>query len=143
MNAAILVESLTGTTWKAAEVLGANLQQMGWDITGLSRVRKPDLASIQRADIVLIGTWTHGLFIVGQAPFGAGALGRLPFMQGKKAAVFCTFGLNPAKTLDKMTSIISSRGADVIGGFAMNRHHIQHNAETFALTLDQALSVVP
>ena len=57
----------------------------------------------EAADLVLVGTWTHGLFVVGQGPFGASALGALPFMHGKKAAVFCTFALSPAKTLDKMT----------------------------------------
>jgi flavodoxin len=65
MKAALLVESLTGNTWKAAEMIGANLQQSGWSITGLSPVRKPDHASIQNADIVLVGTWVHGLFVVG------------------------------------------------------------------------------
>ncbi len=139
MKAAILVESLTGNTWKAAEYVGGSLQQLGWGITGLSKVRRPDHASIQQADIVLIGTWTHGLFVVGQAPFGVGALGQLPAMQGKRAAVFCTFALNPAKTLDKMSTVIRSRGADVVGGFAMNRRNLQQNAESFALTLEEAV----
>ncbi len=143
MDAAILVESLTGNTWKAAELVGAKLQEAGWGITGLSKVRQPDHASIQRADLVLIGTWTHGLFVVGQAPWGAAALSQLPAMQGKKAAVFCTFALNPAKTLDKMTSIISGIGADVIGGLAMNRMKLERNADEFAARLlDVAPSLV-
>lgn len=132
MHAALLVESLTGTTWKAAELVGTKLQEAGWSITGLSRVRQPDHHSIQQADLVLVGTWTHGLFVVGQAPWGVTALSNLPAMRGKKAAVFCTFALNPAKTLDKMTSIIAGRGADVIGGFAMNRRHLERNADEFA-----------
>lgn len=138
MDAAILVESLTGNTWKAAELVAAELQQAGWGITGLSKVRQPDHASIQKADLVLVGTWTHGLFVVGQAPWGVGALSQLPAMRGKKAAVFCTFALNPAKTLDKMTSIISGVGADVIGGFAMNRRHLDRNAHEFAGRLIEA-----
>jgi flavodoxin len=36
MKAALLVESLTGNTWKAAEMIAANLQQEGWTITGLN-----------------------------------------------------------------------------------------------------------
>ena len=106
MNAAILVESLTGNTWKAAELVADELQQAGWGITGLSKVRQPDHASIQQADLVLVGTWVHGLFVVGQGPWAAAELSQLPAMRGKKAAVFCTFALNPAKTLDKMTTII-------------------------------------
>ena len=131
----MLVESLTGNAWKAAELVGAKLQEAGWGITGLSRVREPDHHSIQQADLVLVGTWTHGLFVVGQGPFGASALAALPAMRSKKAAVFCTFALSPAKTLEKMTGIIAGRGADVIGGFAMNRRHLEKNAEEFAARL--------
>jgi hypothetical protein len=139
MKAAILVESLTGTTWAAAEMIAENLQQAGWDITGLSKVRTPDHASIQQADIVLVGTWTHGLFVIGQAPAGAASLSQLPAMRGKQAAVFCTFALNPKGTIDQMTRIISGVGADVIGGLAMNRRHLDQNAEQFALRLLDAV----
>ncbi|HRE01119.1 MAG TPA: flavodoxin family protein [Ilumatobacteraceae bacterium] len=143
MKAALLVESLTGNTWKAAELVATELQGAGWDITGLSKVRQPDHGSIQAADLVLVGTWTHGLFVVGQGPWGAAALSQLPAMRGKKAAVFCTFALNPAKTLDKMTSIITGVGADVVGGLAMNRRHLERNAHEFAgRLLDAAPALV-
>ena len=131
MKAALLVESLTGNTWKAAEKIGAQLQQENWTITGLSPVRKPDHGSIQAADIVLVGTWVHGLFVVGQAPWGAGALAKLPAMRDKKVAAFCTFALNPAKTLDSMTWILETRGAEVIGGLALHRGKLDEHTETF------------
>jgi len=70
MKAAVLYQSLTGTTRDAAELIALNLQQEGWGITGVSPVTKPELRSIQDADLVVIGTWVHGLFVVGQAPFG-------------------------------------------------------------------------
>lgn len=135
MKAAVLVESLTGNTWKAGELVAADLQQEGWSITGLSAVRQPDHASIQAADIVLVGTWVHGLFVVGQAPWGIGSISKLPAMQGKKAAVFCTFALNPAKTLDKMTDAVAALGADVIGGLALHRSKLEAHAEEFAARL--------
>ena len=69
MNVAILVESLTGNTWKAGEMIADQLQQQGWGITALSRVRQPDYAALQAADLVLVGTWIHGLFVVGQTPW--------------------------------------------------------------------------
>ena len=84
MKAAILVESLTGNTWKAGEMIADHLQQAGWGITALSRARQPDYAAIQEADLVLVGTWIHGLFVVGQAPWALGALAKLPVMSGKK-----------------------------------------------------------
>ena len=102
MKAAILVESLTGNTWKAAEMIGSNLQQEGWSITGLSKVKAPDHASIQAADIVLVGTWTHGLFVVGQTPWAVAAISNLPAMRGKQAAVFLTFALNAGKSLERL-----------------------------------------
>ena len=83
MKAALLVESLTGNTWKAAEVIGSKLTQERWSITGLSKVGSPDLASVEEADIVLIGTWTHGFFVVGQMPWALGRIANLPTMRGK------------------------------------------------------------
>ena len=141
MKAAVLIESLTGNTWKAGELVAADLQQEGWSITGLSAVRSPDHASIQAADIVLIGTWVHGLFVVGQAPWGIGSISQLPAMQGKQAAVFCTFALNPAKTLDKMTAAVTGLGADVIGGLALNRSKLEAHAEEFAARLVDSVPV--
>lgn len=135
MKAAILVESLTGNTWKAGEMIAGNLQQEGWTITGVNRVRQPDFAAIQDADIVLVGTWVHGLFVVGQAPWGIAAISQLPAMRGKRAAAFCTFALNPAKTLDKMTAAISGLGADVVGGLALHRSKLEAHAEEFAARL--------
>ena len=135
MKAAILVESLTGNTRKAGELIAADLQQEGWDITGLMRVREPDFAAIQDADMVIIGTWVHGLFVVGQAPWGIAAISQLPAIRGKQAAVFCTFALNPAKTLDKMTRVVAGLGADVIGGLALNRAKLEAHSEEFASRL--------
>ncbi len=115
MKAAILIESLTGNTWKAGEMIAGNLQQVGWGITGLSRVREPDFRSIQAADMVIVGTWVHGLFVVGQAPWGVGAISQLPAIRGKQAAVFCTFALNPGKTLDKLTAVVGPQSRQVGG----------------------------
>ncbi len=140
MKAAILVESLTGNTWKAGERIGSLLQQEGWTITGLNRVRQPDHAAIQQADMVVVGTWVHGLFVVGQAPWGLGNIDKLPMMRGKKSAVFCTFALNPAKTLDKLTSAVMGRGADVLGGVALNRSKLDEHSEVF---VDRLLANLP
>jgi flavodoxin len=135
MKAAILIESLTGNTWKAGELIAGKLQQAGWGITGLSRARQPDYTALQAADLVLVGTWVHGLFVVGQAPWGVAAISHLPKMQGKKAAVFCTFALSPGKSLDKLTSAVSLLGAEVIGGLALNRGKLEAHSEEFVARL--------
>ena len=140
MKAALLVESLTGNTWRAAELIAADLMQEGWSITGLDRLRVPDLAAIQDADIVLVGTWVHGLFVVGQTPWALATISNLPPMRGKQAAVFCTFALNPGKSLDKLTGAVEATGADVIGGLALSRSKLEQHAETFASRLVGALA---
>lgn len=140
MKAAILIESLTGNTWKAGELIAANLQQEGWSITGFSAVKTPDHASIQEADTVIVGTWVHGLFVVGQAPWAVDRLRALPAMSGKKAVAFCTFALNPGKSLDVMTNTLLSRGADVVGGLALHRGKLAEHSEEFAIRLVDSVS---
>jgi len=61
MKAALLIESLTGNTQKAGDRIANDLQQVGWTITGVSRVKLPDFGSIQEADMIIVGTWVHGL----------------------------------------------------------------------------------
>jgi hypothetical protein len=135
MNAAILVESLTGHTWKAGEMIADQLQQVGWGITSLAPVRRPDYAALQAADLVLVGTWVHGLFVVGQTPWALGEIAKLPVMNGKQAAAFCTYALNPGKSLEKMTSVLGSLGADVLGGVALHRAKLAQHTEEFAARL--------
>ena len=141
MKAALLIESLTGNTQKAGDRIANDLQQVGWTITGVSRVKVPDFGSIQDADMIIVGTWVHGLFVVGQAPWGLGAISPLPAMQGKKAAVFCTFALSPGTTLDKLTSAVSLLGAEVIGGLALNRGKIEAHSEEFVTRLVDSVPV--
>lgn len=141
MRAALVVESLTGHTWKAAELIADGLSQHGWSITGLSKVKQPDHASIQAADVVLVGTWVHGLFVVGVQPFALPTISHLPAMQGKRAAVFCTFALNPSKSLAKLSGAVGATGADVIGGLALSRSKLEAHSEAFCQRLLDA--VVP
>ncbi len=121
VKAAILVESWTGNTWTAAEKVADLLRQERWTITGLSKVKRPDHQSIHDADLVLVGTWVHGAFIFGQAPWAASSIANLPAMRGKRAAAFCTFALDPGKALDKLDRALGDTGAYVIGGLAMSR----------------------
>jgi flavodoxin len=131
MKAALLVESLTGNTWEAAEKIASKLQEERWTITGVDRVGTPDHAAIQAADIVLVGTWTHGLFVVGQAPWGAAKISNLPAMRGKRSAVFLTYALDAGKSLDKLTQAVAATGADVIGGLLVKRNHLDKHTDAF------------
>lgn len=130
-----MIESLTGNTWRAGELIGSHLAEVGWSITGFTKLREPDYAAIQDADIVLVGTWVHGLFVVGQTPWALAAISNLPVMRGKQAAAFCTFALNPGKSLEKLTGAVEATGASVIGGLALSRSKLEAHSEEFASRL--------
>ncbi len=135
MKAVVLHKSLTGNTRRAAELIAANLQQEGWGITAVCPVARPEMAAIQDADIVILGTWVDGLFAVAQKPFGVGAIRNLPAINGKLAATFCTFAVNPGRTLDKLDTVVSGLGANVIGGLALHRNRLRAHSEEFASRL--------
>ncbi len=135
MKAAILYTSLTGNTRRAGELIATNLQQEGWGITTVTPITELEMAGIQEADMIIVGTWVHGLFVVGQAPWNLGAIAHLPAMRGKLAATYCTFALNPGKSLDKLDTAVSHLGAEVIGGLALNRAKLHEHAEEFAARL--------
>jgi len=55
--------------------------------------------------------------------------------KGKKAAAFCTYALNPGTSLQKMTSVLDSLGAEVLGGLALHRAKLPQHTEEFAARL--------
>jgi hypothetical protein len=136
----VIHESLTGNTRKAAGLIAGQLDQGGLEIVGVSPAAAVDLQALSEAELVVIGTWTDGILVVGQRPGRAGRLQQLPAMQGKRAVVYCTYAINPGKTIDKMMGIMSGRGADVIGGLALHRRHLAEGAADFADRLLGALA---
>lgn len=140
MKVSLLVESLTGNTWKAAEFIAANLEQEKWDVLGLNPLRQPNHSVLQESDVVLIGTWVHGAFVFAQAPWADTAIRSLPSLSGKKVVNFCTFALNPGRTLDIMAASARTLGSEVIGGLALHRSKLPAHTEEFVLRLSDALS---
>ncbi len=139
MKAVVLYESLTGNTKKAAGFIGSELQRRGVSTTVAPVTNAPHQA-IADADLVVVGSWTDGLFFVGQRPGRAGRLHKVPYIAGKRCAVFCTFAIDDGKVLDKMVAIMESRGADVIGGVAIHRGNLADGSRDF---VDRLLAVVP
>ena len=136
----LIYESLTGNTRKAAGLIGEQLSRGGLDVLAMSPTTAVDLQALSAADLVVVGTWTDGILVVGQRPGRSGRLAQLPAMQGKQAVVFCTYAINPGRTIDKMMGIIGGRGADVTGGLALHRRHLEDGARDFADRLLGALS---
>jgi hypothetical protein len=135
----LIYESLTGNTERAAGLIGEQLSRGGLEIAGMSPTTAVDLQALSESDLVVVGTWTDGILVVGQRPGRAGRLSQLPAMQGKRAVVFCTYAINPGRTIDKMMAIIGGRGADVIGGLALHRRHLEDGAKDFSTRLLEAV----
>ncbi len=130
MNAVVIYESLTGNTKRAAEIMGDALRRSSVD-TIVCPTTAIDYASLSAADLVVVGTWTDGIFVMAQKPARSGRLRALPVIAGKRCAVFCTFALDPGKTIDKLTRIMESRGAEVVGGMAIRRDDIDGGSVDF------------
>ena len=79
MQALVIHESLTGNTREAALRIVAELGSLGWEATECTS-REVDLPALQRADVVIVGTWVDGLILFGQRPGGAGKLRQLPLL---------------------------------------------------------------
>lgn len=138
MRAVVIYESLTGNTAKAAELIGGRLVAEGVATTVVPTTAI-DFQALADADLVIVGSWTDGLFVVGQRPAKAGRLAQLPFITGKTCAVFCTYALDTGKTLEKLSAIMTDRGGDVIGGMAIKRNNLEAGSQDF---VDRILGVV-
>jgi hypothetical protein len=137
VHVAIVYESLTGNTKRASRVLAAGLEACGHTAVA-SPITRIDYQSLADADLVVIGTWTDGLFLVGQRPGRAGRLRALPALDGKRCAVFCTYALDAGKVLEKMSAIVASRGGEVVGGMTVRRDRLEGDV---AELLDSLLTV--
>ncbi|MHB8466931.1 MAG: flavodoxin family protein [Acidimicrobiales bacterium] len=130
MRAVVIYESLTGHTRDAGNRIAAGLSVRGVD-TIACPVTHIDYQALSDADLVIIGSWTDGIFVVGQRPGRAGRLMAMPTLEGKRCLVYCTYAINPGKVLDKMTAIVESRGGTVLGGMAIRRNNIAGGVEEF------------
>ena len=132
MRAVVLYETLTGNTRLAGELAAAELLAAGIPTT-VFPVSEVDAASLDAADLVVLGSWTDGFIFAGQRPGRSGKLRRvLPDLGGKRGVVFCTYAVDPGRTLDKLATIMSARGAEVLGGMAIHRKRIPAETQDFA-----------
>jgi flavorubredoxin len=140
MKAIVVYESLTGNTETAGHLIAGELISAGVEAVACP-ITQVDLQSLSEAELVVVGSWTDGLFFFGQRPGRVGRLAKLPVIDGKKAAVYCTYAHNPGKTLDKLSSVIRRRGGDVIGGYAIQRKQMAEGAAEFVDRLLGALDL--
>ncbi len=123
MRALVIHESLTGNTRKAAGLIVAGLESNGWDASECSS-RQVDLAALQQADVLVVGTWVDGLILFGQRPGGAGKLAKLPLLSKKPTYAYVTYAVDAGKTLEKLSALLEERDADVRGAMAIRRDKV-------------------
>lgn len=132
MNAVVIYESLTGNTRRAAQRIGRELDGAGVG-TSVCPITEVDYAALAAADIVVVGSWTDGLFVVGQRPGRSIRMAKLlPVIDRKSAAVFCTYALHTGKTLQKLQDLVERKGGVVHGGLAIRRDRLEEGAALFA-----------
>jgi hypothetical protein len=138
MDAVIIYESLTGNTEKASNMIAQELRGAGVPTT-VCRITKVDYQALADADLVIVGTWVDGIFVVGQRPGRRQRLRRLPVLDRKRCLVFCTYAINPGKTLEKMSRLLEGRGANVLGGMTIRRNDLEGGAREFVERLLEAI----
>ena len=118
MNVAIVFDSKTGTTKAAAEAMAETVRAAGHHCT-VSSVQEADPAIVSAADAICVGSWCKGIYIVLQHATKATMdfIDRLGDLDGKPAAVFCTYKLATGGMLPKMATSLGGRGANVTGLF--------------------------
>ena len=115
---AMNADSRTGTTAKAAEAMGEAIQELGHQCR-VQSVEGADPAEVSEADLICVGTWVKGLFIILQHTTAGSMqfIEQLGDLAGKKVVVFCTYKLAAGSTLPRMAKALQVKGANVVGQF--------------------------
>lgn len=118
MNIEIVYDSKTGTTRKAARAMGEAFEAAG-HACRVQYVAEADPAEVSQADLICVGSWVQGLFIILQHPTADTLtfLEKLGDLSDKKAVVFCTYKIATGSVLPRMAKLLKRKGADVVGQF--------------------------
>lgn len=138
MKIAIVHDSRTGTTAAAAKVMAGIFERKGHECT-VGPLSEADPSKVSEADLVCVGSWTQGLFIILQHPTRATMefISRLGDLHGKKAVVFCTYKLATGPLLPRMASAMAARGATVVGQFRFRGATPHEGFVSFASSLGE------
>lgn len=139
MKAVVLYESMTGNTRRAAELIGGALAAAGDEVT-VRPVTDIDYHELAVADVAFIGTWVDGLVLFGQRPGRAARLRKLPVLDRKPVAVFCTYAINAGKALDKTADLLAGKGATIVGRHQFRRDHLERGVAEFVDEVRRSVS---
>ena len=109
-TAAVVYRSATGTTRRLGEEIGAHLRSRGIETT-VGSVGEVDPASLAGMDIVLLGCWTSGLFVVRQHPDEPwlAFVRELPRLDGARVGLFTTYRLATGSMFGRMRRALTGK----------------------------------
>src|SRR4051794_34629281 len=138
MNAVVIYESLTGNTRGAATLIVDELARAGVTATAcpFSRI---DYQALSDAQLVIVGTWTDGLIVLGPPPGRAGRVAQLPAIHDKHAADYMAYAIDPGNPLTKREAIVKQRGTDLLDAMTINRNHLAGGVREVVTHLLEAL----
>ncbi len=136
MNIAIIYDSSTGTTAKAAETMGKTFEELGHTCR-VQSVAKADPADVLEADLICVGSWVKGLFIIRQHPTEGTMrfIEQLGNLESKQTVVFCTYKTAVGSTLRQMAQALEGKGAKVVGQFKYRGSEPKNKFASFARSL--------
>ena len=138
MKIAVVYESRTGNTARAATMIGAAAESFGHQV-GVWPTRKTSLDFLTDADMVFLGTWTDGVIIGGHRPGDASRLLNLPGIWSKPTAGFLTYALHAGNVVNGLGNVVRLRGGDWIGGNVFKRNKLPEGIGGFVVAaLDKA-----
>ena len=137
MKIEIVYDSSTGTTAAAAEAMSKTLEDLGHECR-VQSVNEADLTDVSEADLICVGSWVKGWFIVKQHPTPASLrfIRELGDLEGKSAVVFCTYKIAIGSTLRQMAATLDTNGAKVVGQFKYRGPEPDGKFEKFAKSLN-------
>jgi flavodoxin len=136
MKIAIVYDSSTGTTAKAAQRMGKTLEAHGHQCR-VQSISLADPADVSEADLICVGSWVKGLFIIRQHPTEGTMrfIEQLGNLEGKQTVVFCTYKLAVGSTLRQMAKALEGKGAKVLGQFKYRGPEPKNKFASFAKSL--------
>ena len=135
MNVLILYQSRQGHTRSAAEAIAQAARDLNHHVN-IKSVIEVHKEHVERADVLFIGTWVHGLILFGVRPAGADLwVPSLPPLDGKPVGTFCTYAFNPRGSLKMLGDMLTARGATIVGQHAFHRRHPEEDAAPFVQTV--------
>ena len=138
MKVAVIYESRSGNTARAAELVAAAAQELGHEV-GVWPSGKTNLEYLTDADMVFLGTWTDGIIVAGHRPGDAGRLLKMPGIWGKPTAGFVTYAFHEGKVVDKLADVVTLLGGDWVGGRSFRRDKLPEGIAGFVVAaLDEA-----